>query len=389
MRPATATATATATESVSAPAPAPATPARISSIDIIRGAVMILMAIDHVRVFSGVPAGGPTAGVFFTRWVTNFVAPAFIFFAGTAAYLHGARLASRSALARFLLTRGIWLVLLELTVIRMSWTFNLDFQTYLLAGVIWVIGWCMMLLAGLVFLPTIAVGTFGVLLIASHNLLGGLNPDGAGPLAQVLYFGGGIKLAEGPVLVVLYTIVPWLGVMAAGYAFGAVMKLPAERRRGITLRIGLAATALFVVLRFLDVYGDWSWRGGDGDMPAAFRFLATSKYPASLLFLLMTLGPTLIALALSERARGKVTDILATFGRVPLFYYLLHIPLIHLLALGVSALREGAVNSWLFTNHPMMNPEPPPGYTWSLTLLYLITIVAVVLLYFPCRWFAT
>src|SRR5687768_17468659 len=247
---------------------------RIASIDIIRGAVMILMAIDHVRVFSGVPAGGPTAGVFFTRWVTNFVAPAFIFFAGTAAYLHGARLASRSALARFLLTRGIWLVLLELTVIRMSWTFNLDFQTYLLAGVIWVIGWCMMLLAGFVFLPTVAVGTFGVLLIASHNLLGGLNADGAGPLAQVLYFGGGIKLGEGPFLVVLYTIVPWIGVMAAGYAFGAVMKLPAERRRAITLPIGLAATALFVVLRFLDVYGDWSWRGGDGDLPAAFRFLA-------------------------------------------------------------------------------------------------------------------
>src|SRR5688572_105524 len=137
MRPATATATATATESVSAPAPAPATPARISSIDIIRGAVMILMAIDHVRVFSGVPAGGPTAGVFFTRWVTNFVAPAFIFFAGTAAYLHGTRQKDRGQLAFFLFTRGIWLLLLELTVIRIAWTFNLDFANYLLAGVIW------------------------------------------------------------------------------------------------------------------------------------------------------------------------------------------------------------------------------------------------------------
>lgn len=177
-------------------------------------------------------------------------------------------------------------------------------------------------------------------------------------------------------------LVPWIGVMMAGYAFGVVMQMPVERRRAICLRLGLAATAAFIVLRAVNRYGDpRPWEGGLG-------FLATTKYPASLDFLLMTLGPTLVAIALAERATGRLAGVVATFGRVPFFFYVLHIPLIHAAACVVSLLREGAVNPWLFTNHPVAPGELPPGYQWSLGLLYLVFALCITALYFPCRWFA-
>ncbi len=380
------------------PTSAPST-RRIMSLDVIRGVVMILMALDHVRVFSGVPAGGPTPGVFFTRWMTNFVAPAFVFLAGTGAFLYGRRVGSRRDLARFLAIRGAWLVLLELTFLRVAWTFNFDYSHYVLAGVIWMLGWCMILLAGLLWLPTPALAAVGLIIIAGHNvmdLVAPVNGDwalstGVTWLWQILYFGGPVQLGAEGSLAVLYSIVPWIGVMAAGYAFGQVMEWPPERRRRFCFQLGGGAVLLFLVLRVADVYGDprhWAnapvWHG----MPAPLRFLATSKYPASLLFLLMTLGPMVLAIPLLEKARGKAADVLATYGRVPLFFYLLHIPLIHALALVVSFAREGSVNPWLFLNHPMMVPPAPDGYTWSLPLLYLMTAVAVVILYIPCRWFA-
>jgi uncharacterized membrane protein len=365
---------------------------RIHSIDIVRGAVMVLMAIDHVRVYSGLPPGGPTPGIFFTRWVTHFCAPAFVFLAGTSAFLHGEKLASRGALSRFLATRGLWLILLELTVIRIAWTFNLDFASYLLAGVIWVLGWSMVVLALLVYLPVGWTAALGAIVVFGHNLFDGAGAGGNGTEPgwpwQLLYLGGGIQLGEGgPVLVVLYVLIPWIALMALGYAFGAVMRWDPERRRRACLAIGSGAIALFLVLRGLNLYGDprpWS----SERMPAPLSFLNTTKYPASLSFLLMTLGPVIALLPALESARGRVTGFLEVFGRVPLFYYLLHIPLIHVLALVVSWGREGGVNPWLFANHPMMMPPPPPGYTWSLSLLYLVTVVAVAILYFPCRWYA-
>src|SRR5689334_11699911 len=192
---------------------------RVTSIDIVRGIVMVLMAIDHVRVYSGQPAGGPTPGIFFTRWVTHFVAPAFVFLAGTSAYLRGETLGSRGALSRFLLARGAWLVLLELTVLRFAWTFNADWSHYLLAGVIWMLGWCMILMAGLVRLPVRAVGAAGVAVIALHNLIPPSSGAAFGPLWPVLYGGGPVP---GTPLLVLFVLVPWIGVMMAGYAFGAV-----------------------------------------------------------------------------------------------------------------------------------------------------------------------
>jgi len=372
----------------------PAAPIRrIQSLDIIRGVVMVLMALDHVRVFSGVPAGGPSPGVFFTRWVTHFVAPAFVFLAGTGAYLYGRRIDSKPALARFLAVRGAWLVLLELTLLRFAWTFNFDYAHYVLAGVIWMFGWCMILLAGLIWVPTRALAALSLLVIAGHNVMdftgGGPAAAGASSLTwlwRLLYYGGQV----GP-LAVLYVIIPWLAVMAAGYAFGPVMEWDAERRRRFCYRVGGGAILLFVGLRFADVYGDprpWAdspaWHG----LPAATRFIATTKYPASFLFLLMTLGPMILAIPMLERASGRLAKIFATYGRVPLFFYLLHIPLIHLLAMAVSYVREGAVDPWLFGNHPMDPPPLPDGYRWSLPLLYAITGLAVVLLYPLCSGFA-
>jgi uncharacterized membrane protein len=378
------------------PSGAPAAPTRrLASLDVVRGVVMILMAIDHVRVYSGVPAGGPTPGVFFTRWITHFVAPGFVFLAGTGAYLHGAKLGSRGALSRFLLTRGLWLVLLELTVIRVAWTFNFDFAHYMLAGVIWMLGWCMVLMAALVHLPIVANAVLGIAIIALHNVtdvlpLGAaVEHSAASWLWQILYFDGGFQLGpHGPPLLILYVLVPWIGVMMAGYAFGAVMQMPEERRRAITLRLGVGLTLAFIVLRAIDVYGDpRHWREGGHNVLA---FLATTKYPASLLFLLMTLGPMFIGLSLAEPtgARGRVSEALATFGRVPLFYYLLHIPLIHAAACVVSLLREGRIDPWLFANHPLAPGPAPVGYMWSLGLLYLVFAVCVALLYVPCRWYA-
>lgn len=376
---------------------------RLTSVDLLRGAVMVLMAIDHVRVYSGLPGGGPTSGIFFTRWVTHFCAPAFVFLAGASAYLHGRR---HPGLPRFLLTRGLWLILLELTVIRVAWTFNLDFAGYALAGVIWAIGWCMVLLALLVRLPAAAVGAVGVLVIAGHNLLDPVvgqlaGSIGTGPgsalwkIAYLGFYGGPIRFGEaGPNLIVLYSIVPWIGVMAAGYGFGATLGLEPARRNRLCLAIGLGAIALFLVLRGFDLYGDpRPWRaaaggGGGPGMPPLLAFLNTTKYPASLLFLLMTLGPSLALVPWLEGARGRIAAWLGVIGRVPFFFYVLHIPLIHALALVVSALREGRVNPWLFANHPMGNPPPPDGYPWSLPLLYLVWAVAVAILYAGCRWFA-
>ena len=366
----------------------PPAASRIASLDIVRGAVMVLMAIDHVRVYAGVPPGGPEPGVFFTRWVTHFCAPAFVFLAGTAAYLYGRKAGSRTALSGYLVTRGLWLVLLELTVLRFAWTFNFDYAGLTLAGVIWAIGWSMVILGALVFLPTAATAALGVAMIVGHDALAPMlfgieNPS---PLLRILYVGWAFELgATGWNVVVLYSLVPWVGVMAAGYAFGEVMRMTPERRRRVCLSLGGAAIAAFVLLRATGLHGDpRPWQPGQG----ALAFLNTNKYPASLQFLLMTLGPMLIAIALLERARGRVARWLEVFGRVPFFYYVLHIPLIHLAAVAISLLRTPEHTGWLVANHPVLPPEVPPGYEWSLALLYAVTVAVVVALYFPCRWYA-
>jgi uncharacterized membrane protein len=376
--------------------------ARVTSIDLIRGAVMVLMAIDHVRVYSGVPAGGATLGVFFTRWVTHFCAPAFIFLAGTSAWFYGRK---NSGLSRFLVARGLWLIALELTFLHLAWTFNSHFRHYEMAGVIWVIGWSMIALAGLSKLPTKAIAVFGIVVIAAHNLLDGtmqtlvpmLGDTAGAALWKIMYVGflaGPIIFGpDGPVLWILYSMIPWVGVMAAGYAFAPILAMEPSRRDRLCFGIGLGATALFLVLRGFNLYGDpFPWGAGapganDVPMPALLSFLNANKYPASLCFLLMTLGPTIALMPVLERARGRLASIFAVFGRVPFFFYMLHIPLIHALALIVSKISLGAVSPWLFGNHPIAAGPAPENYAWSLGLLYVVWALAVVVLYFACRWY--
>ena len=366
-------------------------PIRIRSLDIARGLVMVLMAIDHVRVYSGVPAGGPNPAIFFTRWITHFCAPGFVFFAGSSAYLKRSTLDGIAPLSRYLLTRGLLIVLLELTVMRFFWTFNFDVINYNLAGVLWMIGWSMVALAGLVWLPFNTLAAVGLAIVFAHNLVDPYVRDvgravAESPLrwiAQFLYFGGSVQLGtEGPRIAILYSLLPWIGVMAAGYAFGRVLELPEDRRRRLCFAIGAGSIVLFIALRTFNLYGDP--RHWNPQQP--LLFLNTTKYPASLLFLLMTLGPLILLMPAFERARGTIANALELFGRVPLFYYVLHIPLIHLAAIVVSLIRTGAITPWLFGNHPMEPPDQPDGYMWSLPLLYLVTAICVVLLYFACRW---
>jgi uncharacterized membrane protein len=245
----------------------------------------------------------------------------------------------------------------------------------------------MVLMAGLVRLPVPAVGGLGLGIIALHNaVMPGLVPHLPAPLRALLY----TAFEDAPIgpLIVLYSLVPWIGVMAAGYAFGKILTLEPARRDRICYAVGVGGTLLFLLLRSTNLYGDpRPWTAG-GRMPALLSFLNTTKYPASLSFLLMTLGPTIALMPVLERARGTMARWITVFGRVPFFFYVLHIPLIHALALVVSGIRQGAVSPWLFTNHPMGNPPPPEGYPWSLGLLYLVWAIAIVLLYLACRWFA-
>lgn len=392
---------------ITQPAPALSTRSTISrviSVDLIRGLVMVIMAIDHVRVFSGVPAGGPTPSVFFTRWITHFCAPAFIFLAGTSIAFYARR---HTDVSRYLVIRGLWLILLELTVLRLSWTFNLDFAHYEMAGVLWVIGCCMILMAALVKLPFTVNALLGLIIIAGHNLmdshlpklLDSIDTNKLSGLWKILYIGffaGPVQFGpNGPNLIVLYSLIPWIGVMAAGYAFAKILQLEPQRRNQLCLAIGFGAIALFLILRGFNLYGDprpWhrmmQSQNGRPPMPALLSFLNCAKYPASLDFLLMTLGPIIAAIPFFDSARGFLSRALVMFGRVPFFFYVLHIPLIHVLALVVSKVRLGFVSPWLFANHPMGNPEPPDGYTWSLPLLYAVWAITIAILYFACRWFA-
>ena len=358
---------------------ADAASARIRSLDVIRGAVMVLMAIDHVRVYSGIPAGGPTPGIFFTRWVTHFCAPLFVFLAGTAAFMLGRKLGDTRALSRYLAIRGLLLVALELTVIRFSWTFNFDYASFTLAGVIWMLGWCMVALAAMVRLSPRVIGWTGVAVIAGQQLFGLIPrafPASVSSIWAFIYPSG----VDAP-FAVLYVLVPWIGVMMAGYGFGAVMTLPPERRDTLCLRLGLCATALFLVVAgALAIFG-----GGDG--PWYARLLNQQKYPASQLFLLMTLGPGIALIPAAERARAWWTRGLEVFGRVPMFYYLLHIPLIHVSALLVNRILNGGVNHEWYTYAPFANV--PEEERWTLGLLYLVFAIDVALLYLPCRWYAS
>lgn len=376
---------------------------RIASIDMLRGAIMLLMALDHTRIFLSNADFDPsdlsrtTSAYFLTRWITNFCAPGFVFFAGVGAFLHSRHSPSRGALALYLLTRGAWLILLEMTLVRLGWTFNFDYAHYLLAGVIWCIGWCMILMAPIVLLPMPAIIAFALIVLFGHNALDYALPGWTPAirasswrwLAQVLYLGGPIQLGKGPVLFVLYSLVPWVALMAAGYAFAPLLTWQPARRRRACFALGGAAILIFILLRGFNLYGDARpWSAQSSWLFTVWSFISTRKYPASLLFLLMTIGPLLLLVPVLENARGLLARVLSTYGRAPLFYYLLHLPLIHLAAVVFSLARYGRFDAWLTQNHPIAAGSAPEGWGMGLIGVYLVTATVTALLYFPCAWMA-
>lgn len=383
----------------------PLTPrARLHSVDLLRGLVMVIMALDHVRDFFHIDAKSfdPTdpaktyTALFFTRWITHYCAPIFVFLAGTGAFLSTARGKTKPELARFLLSRGLWLILLEVTLVRFGWFFNFDYS-FLFMQVIWAIGWSMIVLGGLIFLPVRAIAFVGLLMIFAHNAFDGVSSESFGPLRWlwvVLHEQNILIPAPGFVVLIAYPLIPWIGVMAVGYALGEVMTLERERRRKILFRLGAACVALFVVLRAVNLYGDpRPWASQTDAWFTFLSFLNTSKYPPSLLFLLMTLGPSMLALALFDREPGREPGPLAhpfiVFGRVPMFYYLLHVPLMHLVAVVFSYVKYGRAE-WLYLNWPPPGATPiePPGYGYDLWVVYAVWLGVVALLYPLCRWFA-
>jgi uncharacterized membrane protein len=357
------------------------TVSRINSVDFVRGLVMVLMAFDHVRVYSGLPPGGPDAGIFFTRWVTHFCAPAFVFLSGTSAYLYGVKLNDIKNLASYLLTRGLLLVMLELTVIRFFWTFNFNYGEFTLAGVIWMLGWCMVIMALLVRLKPKVIGMVGLAIIFLQqvfSLVPNFLPATLDTYWEFIYSSGN----EGPAFItILYVIVPWIGVMMAGYGFGIILQMEPGRRRKSMIRIGLGATLLFVIAGSAVAYVN---PNGD-EAPFIFRLLNQRKYPASQFYLLMTLGPTILLMPFVEKTESFISKAIVIFGKVPFFYYLLHIPLIHITALIVQFIKYGQLHPEWYNNAPYVWFEPE--YHWSLGLLYLVFVIDVVILYLACKWY--
>ena len=411
---------------------------RIYSIDFLRGVVMMLMLLDHTRDFvhHGAMLSDPTdpatttVPLFFTRWITHYCAPTFVFLSGVSIYLQKMNGKSTRELSWFLFTRGLWLIVLEFTLVRFGFVFNLDYSFFGAAQVIWVIGLSMIAMAAIIYLPVRMVAVIGIAMIVLHNLLdrfqvplatafeGNPAPDLSQVVWLILHQQGLVPLFDGSSAFVVYPFIPWVGVMAAGYAVGTVYGWDGARRRRFLLGLGIAATVLFVAIRFSNFYGDpnpWTTRnefvesvaGGRpvASMPGGetidriaqiklsepafsiLSFLNTTKYPPSLLFLLMTLGPALIILTLTDRMNGRAIweRIAITFGRVPMFFYLLQFPLAHTMGI-VLSLAAGKAIGYYFLNMPETIAQAPPDHGFSLPIVYAAWIAGLIFLYPVCWW---
>jgi uncharacterized membrane protein len=372
---------------------------RITSIDLLRGIVIIIMALDHVRdyfhagVFLYDPAdiSKTNAPVFFTRWITHFCAPVFVLLAGTSAYLTGER-KTKKELSSFLLKRGLWLMLLELTVIAFAWNFNFAFP-FVRLQVIWVLGLCMVLLAGIIYLPPKLILAMGLMILFGHNLLDNIHATGVGftdflwaELHERKRFSiGGHTFSTG------YPVLPWLGIMLLGYSLGKLYHntVAAAARKKYLLIFGAAAILLFVLLRGINYYGDSAtWAPQKSVLLTICSFLNVTKYPPSLLYALMTLGPALIVLALIEKPLNRFGEIVITYGRVPMFFYLLHIFVIHGLATIAVVLSGRPFADMVITGN--LNGKDTPwlvGYGFPLWFVYLVWLFVVIAFYPLCKWY--
>ena len=372
---------------------------RIESIDLLRGLVMIIMALDHVRDYFNYGSffsdptnlATTTPVLFFTRWITHFCAPVFVFLAGTSAFLYGMRRQNIREVSWFLFTRGLWLIFLELTVVNFAWTFDITLGVHFLQ-VIWAIGMSMIILAALIFLPKMVLLMSGILLIAGHNLLDTIVMRGAA-LRSVIWYMLHQKyfliLSKDSAILFLYPLIPWIGVMIIGYLFGEFYRHDFDRqaRRKWLMRIGWGAVLLFVLLRSLNVYGDPSpWEKQSSFVFTLLSFLNTTKYPPSLLFLLMTIGPSLIFLSLAEGVKHRISDMLVTVGGVPLFFYVVHLYLVHVLGiLGVRFSGRPWTDMILSMNSFVFGRLSTYGF--NLLVVYAVWMVVVLAMFPFCRMY--
>ena len=354
---------------------------------------MIIMALDHTRDFFGIPGQNPTdlasttPALFFTRWITHFCAPVFFLLTGTGAYL-SLRRKSRAELARFLFTRGLWLIFLELVLVRcFAYQFNLDYRVTMLL-VLWALGWAMIALSALVRLPASVATVVGAVMIAGHNLFDSVKS--ANPIWSILHGPGFVLNTPEHVVFAAYPLIPWIGVTAVGFGLGQVYNWDADRRRTFLLRLGVALSIAFVVIRGINVYGDPSrWTAQKTALFTALSFLNTTKYPPSLLFLLMTLGPALVFLWAVDRGTPRLLRPSLVIGKVPLFYFVLHFALIHILAVVTCYVRYGSAH-WMFESPDLAHYpfSAPPEWGYSLPVVYLVWAFVVLAMYPLCRWFA-
>jgi uncharacterized membrane protein len=383
---------------------------RLNSIDFLRGLVMVIMLLDHTREYVHAEATrfSPTdltqtnVLLFLTRWITHFCAPVFVFLAGTSISLQQVRGKSRAELSQFLIRRGLWLIFLEFTLVRFTMLFNFDYKFLGLAEVIWAIGVSTMVLVGLIHLPIRVTAILGIGMIALHNLLDGIRvpvatamagtppPDGLQKIWLILHQPGFVPLFRNDfTLFVAYPLVPWIGVMAAGYALGGIYSWESQRRRKWLLRLGLALTMLFVVIRATNVYGDPQvWSAQPRPVFTVLSFLNVTKYPVSLLFLLMTLGPALLVLAWADRIQqdALLGRILITFGRVPLFYFILQMIVAHGFGVLLGFLAGKSVG-YLFLNFPASSTNAPPNAGFGLGVVYAAWAGGLLILYPLCLWY--
>jgi len=363
---------------------------RLTSIDIVRGFVMVVMALDHVRDYVTHARFPPedlsraSAALFATRWITHFCAPTFFLLAGVGIGLLDQRQPT-GQVSRYLVTRGLWLLVLELVITPIGWQFGFELIPAF-ALVLWALGWSMIALALLVHLPAPVLLALSLVTVFGHNLLDPVRPESFGLFAGLWHLLHVPGFAIPNVLFVAYPLIPWVAVMCLGYLLARAYQWDPGRRRRFLIRAGLAASALFVVLRFLNGYGNpLPWSPQRTPALTVASFLNVQKYPPSLDFLLMTLGPALAALALTEQARGRVGRWLAVYGRVPLFFYVVHIFVAHAAAVVVALIQSGELRRIKVITEFGSLPE---WYGLPLPGVYLVWALVVIALYHPCRWFA-
>jgi uncharacterized membrane protein len=367
-------------------------PARLQSVDMLRGAIMIIMALDHVREYvhfliEPVDMQHTWPMLFFTRWITHFCAPLFMFLAGTGAFLSLGRGKSKRDLARFLFTRGVFLIAAEQTIMQVGWTFRFQLLPFHVA-ILGALGLAMVALSGLIFLPPSLIIGLSAAMVLLHNAFDNFHAASWGDMRWIwglLHEGGAFGPPTAPLLTVDYPLIPWIGVMALGYAFGSVLKMEASKRHRTLYFIGGFLTLVFFVLRWANVYGDpHPWQVYPTASLTVISFFRCAKYPPSLLFLLMTIGPGIAVLPLLERVKNRVGEWIIVYGRVPMFYYILHVYLVHAIAMGLAAAGHRAIPRI----PSFMLDQVPANWGFPLWVVYVVWMVVVVALYPVCRWYA-